>query len=138
MTYPDPLAAEEAFYAAFRALDLEQMRAVWTDSANASCIHPGGGLLQGTQAVLESWAEIFRESAPPRISHRLVQASTDDHLAVHTVQEDVSSGSGRQAIVLATNIYGFIDGGWRMLAHHASLPLVETDPPAPATRAPLH
>ena len=43
------------------------------------------------------------------------------------VPHPVPSSSGtRRAVVLATNIYGYIDGGWRMLAHHASLPLVET------------
>lgn len=127
MSYPDPTAAETAFYAAFRSLDLEQMRSVWMDSSGSSCIHPGGGLLQGIDDILASWAAIFRDSTPPRIEHRLIQASTDERLAVHTVQEDINSGSGtRRAIVLATNIYGYIDGGWRMLAHHASLPLVET------------
>ena len=137
MSYPDPAAAEVAFYAAFRSLDLEQMKSVWMDSSGSSCIHPGGGLLQGIDDILASWAEIFRDSSPPRIEHRLIQASTDERLAVHTVREDINSGSGSQrAVVLATNIYGYIDGGWRMVAHHASLPLVET-PPA-ATRPPLH
>ena len=129
MTFPDPAAAEAAFYAAFRALSLDQMEAVWLPSSNASCIHPGGGLLQGTPAILASWAEIFRDSAPPEVRHRLIQASTDERLAVHTVQEDVRSGAGRrQAIILATNIYCHVDGGWQMLAHHASLPLVESQP----------
>ena len=137
MPYPDPAAAEKAFYAAFRSLDLEQMKSVWMDSSSSSCIHPGGGLLQGIDDILASWAEIFRDSTPPRIEHRLIQASTDERLAVHTVREDINSGSGSQrAVVLATNIYGYIDGGWRMLAHHASLPLVETQPAA--TQTPLH
>ncbi len=131
MSFADPSAAEAAFYAAFRNLDLDQMKAVWIESVSASCIHPGGGLLQGTDAVLASWAEIFRDSAPPRIAHRLIQASTDERLAVHTVEEDVQSGGGqRQAMVLATNVYGYVEGkGWGILAHHASLPLVESSPP---------
>lgn len=138
MPFADPAATEAAFYTAFRELDIEQMRAVWMDSSGTSCIHPGGGLLQGVESILESWAEIFRESAPPRVEHRLIQATSDERLAVHTVQERVSSGSGqRRAVILATNIYGFVDGGWRMLAHHASLPLVESDE-REAHRAPLH
>ncbi len=135
MAFEDPHGAEEAFYAAFRELDLDLMQRVWLDSASASCIHPGGGLIQGSSAVLASWAEIFRDSAPPRIEHRLIQASGDERLAVHTVQEHVSSGAGRrQAVILATNIYALGEAGWQMLAHHASLPLVESDgePPQPA------
>ena len=138
MPYSDPVSAEVAFYDAFRKLDLEQMTGVWMESANASCIHPGGGLLQGTATILASWAEIFRDAQPPQVSHRLIQASTDERLAVHTVQEEVSSAGGRRAVILATNIYAYLDGGWRMLAHHASLPLVESDSVTAAQRPPLH
>lgn len=136
--FPDPAAVEAAFYAAFRALDVEQMGRVWLISPDASCIHPGGALLQGTDAILASWAEIFRDSRPPRVLHRTLQVSADRHLAVHTVEESVNSGSGtHQAVILATNVYRYSDGGWRMLAHHASLPLVESGATAPAQR-PLH
>ncbi len=138
MTFSDPASAEAAFYEAFRTLDLAQMARVWVDSAEASCIHPGGALLQGTDTILASWAEIFRESQPPRVTHRTIQISADGHLAVHTVEEDVrSGGGGRQALILATNVYRRVDDGWHMLAHHASLPLVKVrhEPPAPA---PLH
>jgi hypothetical protein len=39
---------------------------------------------------------------------------------------------------LATNVYSFVEGkGWRILAHHASLPLVESSP-APTRRASVH
>ena len=126
-TFPDPAAAEAAFYAAFRALDLVQMGNVWLDSPETSCIHPGGPLLQGSHAVLASWADIFRDAEPPQVQHRILQTSLDRELAVHTVEENVSSGKGkRRAVILATNVYRYSDGGWRMLAHHASLPLVET------------
>ena len=104
------------------------MGRVWLDSPETSCIHPGGALLQGSRAVLASWAEIFRDAQPPRVQHRVLQTSLDRELAVHTVEENVSSGAGkRRAVILATNVYRYSDGGWRMLAHHASLPLVETD-----------
>jgi hypothetical protein len=69
---------------------------------------------------------MFRHSRVPQVSHRLIQATADRHLEVHTVEEQVSSGSGqRSARILATNVYARSDGGWQMLAHHASLPLVE-------------
>jgi ketosteroid isomerase-like protein len=126
MPFPDAEAAEAAFYAAFRDLDITGMKTVWLDSSDASCIHPGGGLLRGADAILASWAEMFRHSRVPQVSHRLIQATADRHLEVHTVEEQVSSGSGqRSARILATNVYARSDGGWQMLAHHASLPLVE-------------
>lgn len=137
MSFPDPASVESAFYEAFRRLDIEQMRAVWSDALTTSCIHPGGELLQGTEAIIASWSEIFRDSQPPRVEHELIQSSVDGQLAVHTVRERVSSGAGRRAVVLATNIFGLDANGWRMLAHHASLPLVESDT-REAKRPPLH
>lgn len=138
MSFADPAAVEAAFYAAFRALDIEQMGRVWLDASQTSCIHPGGALLRGTEAILASWAEIFRDSQPPQVESRTLQTSVDRALAVHTVEENVSSSpGGRQALILATNVYQYVDGGWRMLAHHASLPLVEPRSKQ-AGRRPLH
>lgn len=138
MSFPDAAAAEAAFYDAFRELDIARMRSVWLNSNDASCIHPGGGLLQGADEVLASWAEMFRNSQVPQVTHRLIQVSSDRHLAVHTVEEKVSSGSGRRsARVLATNVYAQHDGGWQMLAHHASLPLVEPQE-QPTQQSSLH
>lgn len=138
MTFPDPSNTEAAFYAAFRELDIDRMRDIWLPAPEVSCVHPGGGLLQGVEAVLGSWKEIFRDTQPPQVEYRLIQSTTEARLAVHTVEERVSSGStGRHARVIATNVYRLIDGSWRMLAHHASLPLVE---PSAARRppTPLH
>ena len=53
--------------------------------------------------------------------------------------EKVSSGTGgRRAVILATNVYLFTDAGWRMLAHHASLPLVESNESSEDAPRPLH
>ena len=89
MQFSDPGAAESAFYDAFQSMDIDKMRQVWADSVNTSCIHPGGQLLQGTEAVVASWSSIFRESQPPQISYRVIQTRIDERLAVHTVEETV-------------------------------------------------
>lgn len=139
MSFASTNAAEAAFYAAFRELDLAAMAGVWLDSPSCSCIHPGGVLIQGIAAVLDSWRDIFRDSATPRIEYRLIQASADARLAVHTVEEHISVGShDREARVLATNVYSHTDDGWRLVAHHASLPLVEKSAKEPRRQPPLH
>jgi len=131
MAYADAAAAEAAFYEAFGRLDLEQMNSVWATSDDISCVHPGGGLLQGNTAVMASWAGIFRGSETPQVSHRVLQVSGDEQIAIHLVEEQVSSPeANRQATIIATNVYRLLDGEWRMMLHHASLPLVErTSPP---------
>lgn len=131
----DSHAVEAAFYAAFSRLDTSAMRALWDDSTEAACVHPGGDLLQGQAAIMQGWLDIFRGSKPPQLSYSLISAAIDNKLAVHVVRERLISADGRQASVIATNVYANTFDGWRMRMHHASLPLVEkAQPPAP----PLH
>ncbi len=120
-------AAEEAFYGAFARLDLEAMGALWVEGANASCVHPGGPLIQGKQAVIQGWAEIFAGADPPGIAYRVVSRHESGALAVHLVKESIRphrAASANASLVIATNVYILDGDGWRMLAHHASLPLM--------------
>ncbi len=124
--FAHPEAAEEAFYGAFAALDLAGMGAVWAQDQRPFCVHPGGDLLEGRRAILESWREIFSGSEPPIIEHTLLGSFQSGELAIHLVEETIQPrGSGGQANrVLATNVYVREADCWRMAEHHASLPLV--------------
>ncbi|MGD8310845.1 MAG: nuclear transport factor 2 family protein [Chromatiales bacterium] len=139
MSADEPSEAEHAFYEAFSRLDLEAMGRLWADGDEVSCIHPGGHLIRGKDEVLQSWGEIFASASPPTIEYRSLSTQQADGLAVHLVEEMIrpsgqrSTEAGR---VLATNVYVLRDGAWRMLAHHASLPLVRG--PSGRTRGPLH
>lgn len=126
MSFSNPDAVEAAFYAAFRDLDEDRMRAVWCDSEETSCIHPGGEWISGRAQILSSWRKIFHRAEPPRIDFRRLSAWLVDGLAVHTVEETIGGNEGaRGTVVLATNVYRYEAGAWCMLAHHASLPLVK-------------
>jgi ketosteroid isomerase-like protein len=122
-----PDAAEDAFYRAFAALDPAAMRRVWSADDTVTCIHPGGPLLQGLQAVLQSWSEIFAGSQPPRLSWERLSAVESDDLAVHVTAEQIQSGdpeSARGARVVATNVFRRGPAGWLLVQHHASLPMI--------------
>jgi ketosteroid isomerase-like protein len=127
-----PEEAEAAFYEAFRSIDLERMAAVWSDGDKVLCIHPGSGLLRGRQAVMQSWMEIFSGSEPPIVEFRVVDEFTTGDLAVRLVEERIrprgkpASAANR---VLATNVYLREGGSWRLVDHHASLPLVNREEP---------
>ena len=59
------LAANDEFYAAVEAADLERLSAVWVvgDLArDAACVHPGWPSVVGRDAVLRSWALILANS----------------------------------------------------------------------------
>jgi ketosteroid isomerase-like protein len=121
--------AELAFYRAFEALDLDHMGQIWSDAADTLCIHPGGGLLHGKTAIMQSWAEILGGAEKPAISIRPIQQLQGLDLAVHLTEESIrprGQGTGDATRVLATNVYRREQGGWRLVEHHASLPLVRT------------
>ncbi len=139
--FADAAAAERAFYEAFAACDLQAMSAVWADQQEAVCIHPGGPLLRGKAAILESWREILGGTLPPSIRHRELQRFSHGAMSVHLVEELIVPAGGTAedgTRVLATNVYGYLGDSWRMLEHHASLPLVSKRPPDPAPQATLH
>ena len=124
--YQHPDQVEEAFYAAFARLDADAIGALLSN-AQASCIHPGGPLLEGKDAVLQSWREIFTSARPPTMAHRTLQRLEDGALAVHLVEERIrpsGEASTKAALVFATNVYVRDNGGWRLARHHASLPLM--------------
>jgi ketosteroid isomerase-like protein len=126
--HESPTAVEDAFYDAFARLDLILMSALWLDGDKAVCIHPGGGLLRGKEAVLASWREIFNGSQPPRVEHRLIDTYESDDLVVRLVEERIRprGGASEQASrVIATNVYVRDRDVWYLAEHHASLPMVE-------------
>ena len=80
----------------------------------------------GPEAIIQSWAQIFASAAPPEIAFRILERVLTSDLAVHVVEERIrpSRGEGAETKVLATNVYRRADDRWRMIVHHASLPLV--------------
>ena len=119
---------ERAFYQAFTARDLSAMEAVWSDE-EPSCIHPGGALLRTRDEVLDSWAAIFDGAIAPQLRVHVVSRVSEGGLAVHLVREQISHGENTSH-VLATNVFRRFGEGWRMIAHHGSVPPPKRDPAA--------
>lgn len=127
MAFPSPDAAEQAFYRAFARLDVAAMHDVWSADDPVCCVHPGGPLLQGREAVLQSWAEILAGAQAPRLEWERLSAVTGGDLAVHVTAEDIESGdraAARSARVVATNVFRRGPAGWVLVQHHASLPVM--------------
>lgn len=113
--------AEAAFYRAFERHDLDAMMSVWADEASVVCVHPGGPMLIGREAVRASWEQILAGSGTLSFVVQEVRREARDGLAVHVVQEHIRSGDEPAGPpVLATNVYRLTDRGWRMILHHAS------------------
>ncbi len=115
-----PEEAEAAFYGAFEAADLDAMMAVWLQDEAVVCIHPGGPRLEGPEAVRSGWAEVFGSGQRLRFALREQIRIRDALLSIHLVKEYVHVDDVLRGVVLATNVYQQVDGGWYMILHHAS------------------
>jgi ketosteroid isomerase-like protein len=112
-------AANQSFYDAHEARDLDAMAALWGDGAGVACTHPGWPILRGREYVLESWARIF--DGPGRNQFIL----TNDVVTVVgdagwvTLDENLVD-RGETGAIAATNVFHRVDGAWRLLVHHGS------------------
>ena len=116
-------SAEAAFYDAFSNGDHAAMMGVWAQTTDIICVHPLGPRLTGLQQISESWKHILGNDGTREFEIQTKTKWSGDGLVVHVVNEIISVRGGelRFAPVLATNIYKRIDGGWLMVAHHASI-----------------
>ncbi len=121
------LAANAAYYRAFRAGDARAMEDVWADE-DVTCVHPGWPLLEGREAVMKSWRRILENPAQDAVTRgeeRVVV--TGDVARVHC-EERVAG-----ATLAATNLFARTPDGWRLVHHHASLVAARFEP-APKRR----
>jgi len=115
------ISAELAFYTAFEHGDLDEMMAVWSTTAEVTCIHPMGPVLAGLIDVRASWAEIFAVQIPRKFEIERVQTIAVPELVLHVLYESISLPLQRQrfAPMAAINGYRPYQGQWRMVLHHA-------------------
>lgn len=115
--------ANQRFYNAFGALNIEEMESVWEQSDQALCVHPGWQPLVGWPLIKESWQGIFDNTTLMHFNIRYVNVVAAGDCGWVTCVENISSvlqGRASNFGILATNIFVRTPQGWRMIAHHAS------------------
>lgn len=114
------LAANDAFYAAFEARDIDAMDAVWEHTERVVCTHPGWPRLRGWGDVRRSWARLF--SGPQHLQFVLTTVDVEvvgDAAWVHLDENLLERGAA--GTVAALNVFRRGDDGrWRMIVHHGS------------------
>ena len=112
--------ANEAFYRAFEARDLEAMGSIWADREYAGCILPGQGLVSGWKEIRESLAALFGGTGKIRFRLGDLHVVQRGDLAWISVVENVHHGDDVLIAVQATNLFERGKDDWRMILHHAS------------------
>ncbi|MBI5514480.1 MAG: nuclear transport factor 2 family protein [Deltaproteobacteria bacterium] len=128
------LAANDAFYSAFRDRDSAAMEALWAQDAPVACIHPGWSPLRERELIMRSWRAIFRgdprqdiivEDASPAVLGTVAYVICYEHL--------LGPGGDDAGTLVATNLFVREAGRWR-IAHHQAGPVApqeEEDDPEP-------
>jgi ketosteroid isomerase-like protein len=124
MTRKDALLYQNArFYEAFERSSIEMMEDIWSGSSAVRCIHPGWSVVEGRQAVLESWQKIFEGDVHMKVTLRNVRADVYGNIGVVVLQEEVFYTSGKLSntgSVMATNIFEHDGKNWKLIHHHGS------------------
>ncbi len=122
------LAANEAFYRAFRERDYHAMETLWAEELPVVCIHPGWSALTDRAAVMHSWAQILSNPLSPSIRSRNNHAFIFEDIAFVLCQEVIGGSS-----LMATNIFARENGEWKLIHHHAGMvaPEPEREPEPP-------
>ena len=120
--------ANQRFYDAFGALDIDLMEEVWEDSDQAMCVHPGWQPLVGWDPIRASWRGIFDNTMLMNFNIQYVTAVIEGECGWVTCFEritTVTQGQASNFSTLVTNIFirssQTQDHRWKMIAHHASM-----------------
>jgi len=112
-------AANEAFYAAFNVKDPDAMELLWAMDARITCIHPGWNVLEGRDAVAESWRRILGNPQQPKIVTGGANVRVLGPTAIVLCRELVGGSP-----LAATNVF-VLEGGRWLLVHHQSSPVAQ-------------
>jgi ketosteroid isomerase-like protein len=121
-------AAQLKFYDAFSKGDLTAMKDIWSRDHHVSCVHPGMSSLEGREAVLSSWEQLFatssqggssgddKEGGSFDIEPSLVRIEICGQTAICRCIENTEGGGQLEAL----NMYKREGGAWKITLHMAS------------------
>ncbi|MCU1372945.1 MAG: hypothetical protein JWO68_231 [Actinomycetia bacterium] len=113
------LKANQAFYEAFEARDMDLMSDVWEHSDRVSCTHPGWARLEGWGVVAASFLALFQGPQPIHFILTAERVEIVDLLAWVSVDENIL-GDDAGATAAGLNLFARGPDGWKMVVHHSS------------------
>ena len=125
------MAANEAFYRAFRERDSAAMERIWARDVPVACIHPGMAPVIGRDSVMASWRGILNHPRAPALYCSAVTVHVLGTSALLTCLEGEERGLPR---LVATNVFTMERGHWRLSHHHGAALLSPSEPAKPKER----
>lgn len=115
-------AANRRFYEAFEARDFDAMSDLWEHSDRVVCTHPGWSTLRGWGSVAAGWVGLLQNSERLQFILTGVTVGVEGDAAWVSLDENILDGTN-SSTVAAVNVFvrAPVPGGWRVVAHHASL-----------------
>lgn len=114
------LEANQAFYDAFEARDIDAMSELWEHSDRVICTHPGWSPLRGWGAIAGSWFGLFGNTEHLQFIVTNARAEIDGDIAWVVCDENILGGAS-SGTVAALNLFSRRPGGrWFMIGHHGS------------------
>lgn len=115
------------FYEAFERRDLDAMSDLWEHSDRVVCTHPGWSTLRGWASVSASFFALFQGHQHLQFILTEARAELAGEVAWVAVDENIL-GDAAGGTAAALNVFTRVDGGWRMVVHHASVVAASTGP----------
>lgn len=109
------IAANEAFYAAFRSGDFARMETVWSARDEVSVFHPNWPGIIGREDVMASWYQVMVMAEPPPVFARDLTVVIARKTAMVYCTEEI----GNQHMT-ASNVFVREPSGWKLTSHHAT------------------
>lgn len=114
------LEANQAFYEAFEARDIDAMSDLWEHADRVVCTHPGSVTLRGWGLIVGSWYSLFDNSEHLQFIVTNARAEVEGDIGWVVCDENILGGAGG-GTVETLNLFAKQAGGrWRMIGHHAS------------------
>ena len=126
------LAVNAAFYESLETFDLPRMKSLWLRGDGVRCVHPGWEAIDGYEAVIESWEQVFRNTGWMRVSATDVSTLRVGDIGLVYCSENITAKNDEEvgvAVTMATNAFRRTADGWRLFLHHASPSPVEVTQP---------
>lgn len=120
------LAANQRFYDAFEAGDLDAMSDLWEHSDRVVCTHPGWNSLRSWASIAASFFALFQGGQEMQFILTGTHVEVVGDVAWVSLDENLLA-TDIGGTMSAVNVFVRVGGEWRLVVHHSS-PIASSQP----------